>query len=85
MLDDFLKNTGLNPKNYSVVKMPFDVLGEAIDATAQASDDPGKTALALESMLLIALPYGIGKARNKINKKIKKINKKKLLKKQMNL
>lgn len=80
-LDDFLKNTGLNPKNYSVVKMPFDVLGEAIDATAQASDDPGKTALALESMLLIALPYGIGKARNKINKKIKENQQKKAFKK----
>lgn len=47
----------------SIAKVPFDTLGEAIDAAAKSSKDPGKTALMLESVLVFALPYAINKVR----------------------
>ena len=60
-LDWSLRQLGMDVQANSIAKMPFDVLGEAIDAAAKSSKDPGKTALMLETVLLFALPYAIHK------------------------
>ena len=62
-LDWSLRQLGMDVQANSIAKMPFDVLGEAIDAAAKSSKDPGKTALMLETVLLFALPYAIHKIR----------------------
>jgi len=60
-LDWSLRQLGMDVQANSIAKMPFDLLGEAIDAAAKSSKDPGKTALMLETVLLFALPYAIHK------------------------
>ena len=62
-LDWSLRQLGMDVQANSIAKMPFDLLGEAIDAAAKSSKDPGKTALMLETVLLFALPYAIHKIR----------------------
>ena len=73
-LDFLLKTLGMDVKAPSVVKMPFDVLGEAIDAIAKSNDDPGKTALMLETVLVFALPWAANKVRSMKQGQSKKKN-----------
>ena len=60
-LDNMIKAIGIDVQDFSVIKMPFDTLGEAIDALAKSSEDPAKTALITETLLFLTLPYFIGK------------------------
>ena len=70
-LDNFIKAMGIDVQDFSVIKMPFDTLGEAIDALAKSSEDPAKTSLITETLLFLTLPYFIRQT-PKVVKKIKK-------------
>jgi len=67
-LDNFIKAIGIDVQDFSVIKMPFDTLGEAIDALAKSSEDPAKTSLITETLLFLTLPYFIRRTPKVVNK-----------------
>lgn len=67
-LDSLLRVAGIDVSKFSLVGKAFEYLGQAIGYVSENTtpDDPGKTSLVLETLLLIFGPKGIRAAKRKI-------------------
>ena len=67
-LDSVLRVVGIDVDKFSVVGKAFEYLAEAIAWVSKKStpDDPGKTSLIIESLILIFAPRGVRAAKRKI-------------------
>ena len=75
-VDNTLKIMGIDNTKFSVVGKGFELLGEAIQyiSNKMTSDDPGKTSLILETLILLFGPKGIRAAKKSITNRYKNTN-----------